>query len=165
MTVAYDATASAALFLLAAFDGPADAWSIIEGAPEESDLIFRVTLPLLGPGLTATGVFAFIQAWNEFTFALVIMNRPDTRTLPVWLNAFVQATQATDWAAIMAGSILDEGDQSLVIRSWIEFFQQGADGLHDFQIGFFVPATNVIGFTGDSGIQHAAYGTAVIGYI
>jgi N,N'-diacetylchitobiose transport system permease protein len=67
---------------------------------------FRVTLPLLGPGLTATGVFAFIQAWNEFTFALVIMNRPDTRTLPVWLNAFVQATQATDWAAIMAGSTL-----------------------------------------------------------
>jgi N,N'-diacetylchitobiose transport system permease protein len=67
---------------------------------------FRVTLPLLGPGLTATGVFAFIQAWNEFTFALVVMNKPDTRTLPVWLNAFVQATQATDWAAIMAGSTL-----------------------------------------------------------
>lgn len=67
---------------------------------------FRITLPLLGPGLTATGVFAFIQAWNEFTFALVIMNKPDTRTLPVWLNAFVQATKATDWAAIMAGSTL-----------------------------------------------------------
>jgi len=66
----------------------------------------RVTLPLLGPGLTATGVFAFIQAWNEFTFALVIMNKPETRTLPVWLTAFVQATQATDWAAIMAGSTL-----------------------------------------------------------
>lgn len=66
----------------------------------------RVTLPLLGPGLTATGVFAFIQAWNEFTFALVVMNKPDTRTLPVWLTAFVQATQATDWAAIMAGSTL-----------------------------------------------------------
>lgn len=67
---------------------------------------FRVTLPLLWPGLTATGVFAFIQAWNEFLFALVIMQKPDARTLPVWLRAFVQATQATDWAAIMAGSTL-----------------------------------------------------------
>lgn len=67
---------------------------------------FRVTLPLLWPGLTATGVFAFIQAWNEFLFALVIMQKPDVRTLPVWLRAFVQATQATDWAAIMAGSTL-----------------------------------------------------------
>jgi N,N'-diacetylchitobiose transport system permease protein len=67
---------------------------------------WRVTFPLLGPGLAATGVFAFIQAWNEFTYALVIMNRADQRTLPVWLRAFVQATNATDWAVIMAGSTL-----------------------------------------------------------
>ena len=67
---------------------------------------FRVTLPLLWPGLIATGVFAFIQAWNEFVFALVIMQKPEARTLPVWLRAYVQATQATDWAAIMAGSTL-----------------------------------------------------------
>jgi N,N'-diacetylchitobiose transport system permease protein len=67
---------------------------------------WRVTFPLLAPGLAATGVFAFIQAWNEFTFALVLMNRPENRTLPVWLRAFVQATAATDWALIMAGSTL-----------------------------------------------------------
>jgi len=66
----------------------------------------RVTLPMLWPGLIATGVFAFIQAWNEFVFALVIMQKPEARTLPVWLRAYVQATQATDWAAIMAGSTL-----------------------------------------------------------
>lgn len=67
---------------------------------------WRVTFPLLGPGFAATGVFAFIQAWNEFIYALVIMTRPDTRTLPVWLRAFVQATKETDWAVIMAGSTL-----------------------------------------------------------
>ncbi|MFT4234867.1 MAG: carbohydrate ABC transporter permease [Microbacterium sp.] len=67
---------------------------------------WRVTFPLLGPGLAATGVFAFIQAWNEFIYALIIMTRPETRTLPVWLRAFVQATKETDWAAIMAGSTL-----------------------------------------------------------
>jgi N,N'-diacetylchitobiose transport system permease protein len=67
---------------------------------------WRVTFPLLAPGLAATGVFAFIQAWNEFIYALVIMNRPESRTLPVWLRAFVQATKETDWALIMAGSTL-----------------------------------------------------------
>ncbi|GAA4784765.1 MULTISPECIES: carbohydrate ABC transporter permease [Microbacterium] len=67
---------------------------------------WRVTFPLLGPGLAATGVFAFIQAWNEFIYALVLMTRPEARTLPVWLRAFVQATKETDWAAIMAGSTL-----------------------------------------------------------
>ena len=67
---------------------------------------WRVTFPLLAPGLVATGVFAFIQAWNEFVMALVIMQRPDAMTLPLWLRTFVQATQATNWGAVMAASVL-----------------------------------------------------------
>ncbi len=66
----------------------------------------RVTFPLLAPGLVATGVFGFIQAWNEFLLALVVMSRPESMTLPVWLRTFQQATQTTNWAAIMAGSTL-----------------------------------------------------------
>jgi N,N'-diacetylchitobiose transport system permease protein len=66
----------------------------------------RITFPLLAPGLAATGIFAFIQAWNEFLFALVIMTRSDMQTLPIWLRAFVQATKATDWAVVMAASTL-----------------------------------------------------------
>lgn len=65
-----------------------------------------VTFPLMAPGLIATGVFAFIQAWNEFLTALVIMNRPDHITLPVWLRSFKQVNAGTDWGAIMAGSTL-----------------------------------------------------------
>jgi N,N'-diacetylchitobiose transport system permease protein len=64
----------------------------------------RVTLPLVAPGLVATGIFAFILAWNEFIFALVIMNRPQTQTLPVWLQAFNEGARGTDWGGVMAGS-------------------------------------------------------------
>ena len=67
---------------------------------------WRITFPLLAPGLVATGVFAFIQAWNEFVMALIIMSRPDSMTLPVWLRTFLQATQATNWGAVMAGAVL-----------------------------------------------------------
>ncbi len=67
---------------------------------------FRVTFPLMAPGLIATGVFAFIQAWNEFVTALVLMNRPESLTLPVWLRSFKQVNAGTDWGAIMAGSTL-----------------------------------------------------------
>ena len=63
-----------------------------------------VTFPLIAPGLVATGVFGFIQAWNEFIFALVIMNRPASQTLPVWLQAFNQGAKGTDWGGVMAGS-------------------------------------------------------------
>jgi N,N'-diacetylchitobiose transport system permease protein len=66
----------------------------------------KVTFPLIAPGLVATGVFAFIQAWNEFIFALVIMNRPENQTLPVWLQTFNEGAKGTDWGGVMAGSTL-----------------------------------------------------------
>ena len=67
---------------------------------------FRITFPLLAPGFVATGVFGFIYAWNAFTLALVVMTRPDHRTLPLWLSAFADTNRGTDWGAIMAGSTL-----------------------------------------------------------
>lgn len=79
--------------------------AMIDGC-SKAGAFWRITFPLLAPGLVATGVFAFIQAWNEFLLALVVNSRPEMRTLPVWLRTFQQATQATNWAAIMAGSTL-----------------------------------------------------------
>jgi len=67
---------------------------------------FRITFPLLAPGLVATGVFGFIQAWNEFTLALVVMTNAQQRTLPVWLSTFTDVNRGTDWGAVMAGSTL-----------------------------------------------------------
>jgi N,N'-diacetylchitobiose transport system permease protein len=67
---------------------------------------FRITFPLMAPGLVATGVYGFIQAWNEFTLALVVMTRDDKKTLPVWLSTFTDVNRGTDWGAVMAGSTL-----------------------------------------------------------
>jgi N,N'-diacetylchitobiose transport system permease protein len=66
----------------------------------------RITFPLLAPGLVASGVFAFLQAWNEFTIALVVMTDEQARTLPLWLRGFVQASASreTDWGQVMAAS-------------------------------------------------------------
>jgi N,N'-diacetylchitobiose transport system permease protein len=75
----------------------------VDGASRFGAFI-RVTLPLVAPGLVATGIFAFILAWNEFIFALVIMNRPQTQTMPVWLQAFNEGARGTDWGGVMAGS-------------------------------------------------------------
>lgn len=69
---------------------------------------FRITFPLLAPGLVASGVYAFLQAWNEFTVALVILQAQEYQTLPLWLRTFVQAsaTRETDWGQVMAASTL-----------------------------------------------------------
>ena len=77
--------------------------AMVDGA-SRIGAFFRVTLPLVAPGLVATGIFSFIQAWNEFIFALVIMNRPEKQTMPVWLQAFNEGARGTDWGGVMAGS-------------------------------------------------------------
>jgi N,N'-diacetylchitobiose transport system permease protein len=79
--------------------------AMIDGCTR-TQAFFRITFPLLAPGLVATGVFGFIQAWNEFTLALVVMTREDRRTLPLWLSTFTDVNRGTDWGGIMAGSTL-----------------------------------------------------------
>ena len=65
----------------------------------------RILFPLIAPGLVATSIFAFIQAWNEYIFANVLLTN-DNATLPVWLASFVSAGSQIDWGGIMAGSTL-----------------------------------------------------------
>ena len=77
--------------------------AMIDGASRWG-AFWRVTFPLMAPGLVATAVFAFIQAWNEFILALTLMER-ENQTLPVWLGTFKTA-QGTDWGGLMAGSTI-----------------------------------------------------------
>lgn len=50
--------------------------------------IFRIMLPLSATGLTATGVFVFIGAWNEFLLASVLTDS-GSRTLPSRISEFI----------------------------------------------------------------------------
>lgn len=54
-------------------------------------ILRRVVLPLLLPGLVATAMFAFISAWNEFFFALVVITSPEKQTAPLLLARYVGA--------------------------------------------------------------------------
>jgi len=65
----------------------------------------RVTFPLVAPGLVATAIFAFIQAWNEFTFAYVIIQDNSKETATVWLASF-STQQQIDWGGMMAGATM-----------------------------------------------------------
>lgn len=68
----------------------------------------RITFPLIAPGLVASGVFAFIQVWNEFALASVLLTDDEVQTLPLWLRDIAQQSNlgAPEWGQIMAGSVL-----------------------------------------------------------
>jgi len=66
----------------------------------------KILLPLVAPGLAATAIFAFIQAWNEFIFAYILLTDSQKQTLTVWLAGFYGTARGTDWGGLMAASTL-----------------------------------------------------------
>lgn len=70
-------------------------------------VVTRVFLPLLGPALAATGLLAFIAAWNEFLFALTFTLTNDMRTVPVAIALMSGASRfELPWGNIMAASVI-----------------------------------------------------------
>jgi N,N'-diacetylchitobiose transport system permease protein len=78
--------------------------AMVDGATRFGAFV-RVLLPLVGPGLVATSIFAFIQAWNEFIIAYVFLHTPEKQTLMVWLASFT-TLRGTEWGPLMAGATL-----------------------------------------------------------
>ncbi|PKV87765.1 carbohydrate ABC transporter permease [Streptomyces sp. TLI_146] len=64
----------------------------------------RVVFPLLAPGMVATSVYGFIQAWNEYLYALMLMSQ-NHQTATVWLSNFT-TQHGTEFAPMMAGSTM-----------------------------------------------------------
>jgi multiple sugar transport system permease protein len=65
-----------------------------------------IVLPLLAPGLVATSLFTFISSWNEFFFALVLIQDPGLQTLPLTLARFVGAEGQVQLGQLAAASLL-----------------------------------------------------------
>jgi trehalose/maltose transport system permease protein len=70
-------------------------------------LVFRVFMPLLWPAMVATGLLAFIAAWNEFLFALTFTLSNEVRTVPVAIALISTASGfELPWGRIMAASVV-----------------------------------------------------------
>ncbi|MET8079963.1 carbohydrate ABC transporter permease [Streptomyces sp. NPDC005303] len=77
----------------------------VDGAGRLRTLV-SVTAPLLAQGIVATALFAFITAWNEFFFALVLLKTADKQTLPVVLTHFIGAEGVADLGPLAAAAFL-----------------------------------------------------------
>jgi len=78
--------------------------AMIDGCTRMGAFI-RITFPLVGPGLVATAIFGFIQAWNEYIVAYVLLSSPDNQTLTVWLASFT-TNHGPEWGPLMAAATL-----------------------------------------------------------
>jgi multiple sugar transport system permease protein len=66
---------------------------------------WKVMLPLAGPALAAVTILVFQGAWNEFFWALIILQDSDKFTLPIGIAQFSFQYQ-TLWPQLMAASVI-----------------------------------------------------------
>ncbi len=70
-------------------------------------LLIHIMLPLILPGIVTVGLFAFLNAWNEFLAALIFLTDQDKFTLPVLMTAVRSGRLGTvDWGTVQAGVTL-----------------------------------------------------------
>ena len=77
--------------------------AFIDGCNELQTLRY-VTLPLVMPGLLVAGVFAFISAWNEYFFAL-ILTKSDSLTLPIAIGT-ISGPRGPRWEQVSAAGLV-----------------------------------------------------------
>jgi multiple sugar transport system permease protein len=83
-----------------------------------SGALFRVVLPAALPGLVATSIYGFINAWNELILAVVLINSPGLQTLPVGLSSLIDENR-TEYGMLMAVAVLSLVP-SLLFFGWIQ---------------------------------------------
>jgi multiple sugar transport system permease protein len=66
---------------------------------------WRLVLPLSRPALATVAVFSFLASWDEFVWALTIINDPSKRTLPIAISLF-QGEHQTSWGLVFAASAI-----------------------------------------------------------
>ena len=64
--------------------------------------LFQIILPLASPILSTIAIIQFFAVWNEFTFALILVNNDDLRTVPVGLTMF-KGAYTVDYPRMMTG--------------------------------------------------------------
>ena len=80
--------------------------AVIDGC-NSIQLLWRIFLPAVVPGIVTVALFAFLTSWNEFIGALIFMNKETMFTLPIMLVASRTGYYgSTDWGILQAGIII-----------------------------------------------------------
>ena len=85
----------------------------VDGANKLQTFV-QIVLPLVMPGIVATAIYTFINAWNEFLYSLILINSTEKMTVSVALKS-LQGAEILNWGDMMAAS-------SLVVVPSVVFF-------------------------------------------
>lgn len=72
----------------------------IDGA-NKLQVFIRIVLPLVSPGIVATAIYVFINAWNEYLYSMILMSSSDKTTISVAVKT-LEGADILNWGSLMA---------------------------------------------------------------
>ncbi|WP_425049744.1 ABC transporter permease subunit [Psychromarinibacter sp. S121] len=112
--------------------------STFEGVPKSLDaaaridgctnfqMMTKVLLPVIRPGIMAAAIFGFLVSWNEFLFAMILTSTPDSQTITVVLSGFLQQARFHEYGPMFAASVLSVLPPVIIAFVFQRYLVQGA---------------------------------------
>jgi len=100
-----------------------DEAAIMDGA-SESQIFWRITLPLCWPIIVSCIILHVLFAWNEYLFAMIFSSGPGEQTLPVGLTS-IMATHGTNYAEVFAAMTISALPIVIVFFAAQRYFIRG----------------------------------------
>lgn len=89
--------------------------------------LWTILVPISVPGLVSVGMYTFMQAWNEYLFALALTKTNEMRTVPVGIS-LLMGQHAYEWNQMMAMSVLGSLPVLLLFLFFQRYFIAGMTG-------------------------------------
>jgi multiple sugar transport system permease protein len=79
--------------------------ALVDGATRMG-AFFDVILPQALPGIISTSLFTFILSWNEYLYALVLVNTDAARPLTTGVMSMLISAFNIEWSLLMAAAVM-----------------------------------------------------------
>ena len=93
-------------------------YQFIRGIPKELEeaarldgasrirFLFQFVVPLSMPAILSFGVYAFVSAWNQYLWPLVVVQSTNMQTAQIGIGMFRSANESVSWGVIMAATVM-----------------------------------------------------------
>lgn len=88
-------------------------------------VFFRVIVPLSKPAIASVSIFNFLTSWDEFQWALTVIDEDAKRTMPIAIAGFFGEHQFTEWGSVFALSMISLVPVFVIFITMQKYFVSG----------------------------------------
>jgi sn-glycerol 3-phosphate transport system permease protein len=79
--------------------------ALLDGA-SRLRFLFQFAVPLSMPAVAAFSVYAFVNAWNQYLWPLIVTQSTEMQTVQIGIGMFRSQNEAVSWGVIMAATLM-----------------------------------------------------------